>query len=202
MSTKIQEKDWWTIFTHMSESKLKQRHNEAVDKFETNEKGYFFIQIYGTDFIKLSFQDEIGDALIEKVANWSKSRKGIEKIGISPSDSDVSQLKHLLLGRASEFVDYCSKSNHPEAEEALWGIWDVFNVKWSKKSFIASLFYDIWGWIQLELGKKGEIQMPRTQRYERQLKQYCKIHKLEIMKVEYDSQMNVRYLVKEETNEI
>ena len=202
MSTKIQEKDWWTIFTHISESKLKQRHNEAVDKFKTNEKGYFFIQTYGTDFVKLSFQDEIGEALIEKVANWSKSRKGVEKIGISPSDSDVSQLKHLLLGRASEFVDYCSKSNHPEAEEALWGIWDVFNVKWSKKSFIAPLFYDIWGWIQLELGKEGERQMPRTQRYERQLKQYCKIHKLEITKVEYDGQMNVRYLVKEESNEI
>ena len=146
MSTKIQEKDWWTLFTHMSESKLNQRHNEAVDKFETNEKGYFFIQIQGTDFVKLSFKDEIGDALIEKVANWSKSRKGVEKIGISPSDSDVSQLKHLLLGRASEFVDYCSKSSHPEAEEALWGIWDVYNVKWSKKPFIAPLFYDIWGW--------------------------------------------------------
>ena len=202
MSTNIQEKDWWTLFRYMSESKLKQRHSEAVDTSPALNREYQYIQIHGTDFVKLSFKDEIGDALIEKVANWSKSRKEVEKIGISPSDSDVSQLKHLLLGRASEFVDYCSKSSHPEAEEALWGIWDVFNVKWSKKSFIAPLFYDIWGWIQLELGKNGEIQMPRTQRYERQLKQYCKIHNLEIVKVEYDSQMNVRYLVKETKNEI
>ena len=79
MSTKIQEKDWWTLFTHMSESKLKQRHNEDVNKFETNEKGYFFIQIYGTDFVKLSFQDEIGEALIEKVAKTKKKAQEIKK---------------------------------------------------------------------------------------------------------------------------
>ena len=67
----------------------------------------------------------------------------------------------------------------------------------SKKSFIAPLFYDIWGWIQLELGKKGEQQMPRTQKYERQLTEYCKIHKFSIEDIRYDSQMNVKYLVKE-----
>tara|TARA_B100000575_G_scaffold217286_1_gene177921 strand:+ start:980 stop:1144 length:165 start_codon:yes stop_codon:yes gene_type:complete len=53
------------------------------------------------------------------------------------------ELKHFLLGRASKLVDYCSKSKHSDAKEALLGIWDVFNVKWSKKSFIAPLFYDI-----------------------------------------------------------
>ena len=31
MSSSLQEKDWWTLFTHMSEAKLKQRHDEAVD---------------------------------------------------------------------------------------------------------------------------------------------------------------------------
>ena len=31
MSNTIKEKDWWTLFKYMSESKLKQRHNEAVD---------------------------------------------------------------------------------------------------------------------------------------------------------------------------
>jgi len=69
--------------------------------------------------------------------------------------------------------------------------------KWSKKPFIAPLFYDIWGWIQLELGKEGESQMPITQRYERQLKEYCRLNQLSIERVKYDSQMNVRYLVKE-----
>ena len=36
MSKSIQEKDWWTMFTHMSESKLNQRHNEYVDKHAAN----------------------------------------------------------------------------------------------------------------------------------------------------------------------
>ena len=49
----------------------------------------------------------------------------------------------------------------------------------------------------LNLGKIGRYKAFDTQRYERQLKQYCKIHKLEIMNLEYDSQMNVRYLVKD-----
>ena len=65
---------------------------------------------------------------------------------------------------------------------------------------IAPLFYDIWGWIQLELGKNGECQMPRTQRYERQLEEYCRINKCIIIGKEYDSQINVRYLIKEESD--
>ena len=201
MSTTIKEKDWWTLFKYMSESKLKQRHSEAVDTSPALNKEYQYIQIHGTDFVQLDFDDEIGDALINKVAKWSESRKGIEKISMSASDSDVVELKHLLLGRASTFVDYCYKSNNPLAEEALWGIWEVFEINWSKKPFIAPLFYHIWGWLQLELGKKGEIQMPRTQRYERQLKEYCRINNLSIVSVEYDSQENVRYLVKEKKNE-
>ena len=197
MSNSIQEKDWWTMFTHMSESKLNQRHNEYVDKHATNAEGYWFIQVHGTDYIKLEFKDDIGDLLIEKVAEWSRNRNTLNKIGISASDSDVIQLKKLLLGRASEFVDYCSKSKNPNTEEALWGIWDVMETKWSKKSFIAPLFYDIWGWIQLELGKKGEQQMPITQQYEKQLKEYCKVNKFSIEDIKYDSQENVKYLVKE-----
>ena len=200
MSSSLQEKDWWTLFTHMSEAKLKQRHDEAVNKYPAKIRNQFYIQVYGTDFVQLSFDDTISDKLIVKVANWSRSRKKVDKIGVSPSDNDVKELKYLLLGRASKFVDYCSKSKHPDAEEALWGIWDVFNVKWSKKSFIAPLFYDIWGWIQLELGKKGECQMPRTQRYERQLEEYCRINKCTIIGKEYDSQINVRYLIKEESD--
>ena len=201
MSNTIKEKDWWTLFKHMSESKLKQRHNEAIDIKPAEEEGVSYIQIYGTEFIQLDFNDKIGDELINKVAKWSESRKGIEKVSMSASDADVVELKYLLLGRASEFVDYCSKSSNPLAEEALWGIWEVFEINWSKKSFIAPLFYHIWGWLQLELGKKGEIQMPRTQRYERQLKEYCRINNLSIVSVQYDSQENVRYLVKEKKNE-
>ena len=197
MLKSIQEKDWWTMFTHMSESKLNQRHNEYVDKHATNAEGYWFIQVHGTGYVKLEFKDDISDLLIEKVAEWSRNRNTFNKIGISASDSDVIQLKNLLLGRASEFVDYCSKSKNPNAEEALWGIWDIVEVKWSKKSFLAPLFYDIWGWIQLELGKKGEQQMPITQQYERQLKEYCEVNKFSIKDIRYDSQMNVRYLVKE-----
>ena len=149
----------------------------------------------------MDFDDEISDELINKVAKWSESRKGIEKISMSASDSDVVELKHLLLGRASTFVDYCYKSNNPLAEEALWGIWEVFEINWSKKSFIAPLFYHIWGWLQLELGKKGEIQMPRTQRYERQLKEYCRINNLSIVSVEYDSQGECQVSSKGEKNE-
>ena len=197
MSKSIQEKDWWTMFTHMSESKLNQRHNEYVDKHATNAEGYWFIQVHGTDYVKLEFKDVISDLLIEKVAEWSRNKNTLNKIGISTSDSDVIQLKNLLLGRASEFVDYCSKSKNPNAEEALWGIWEVVDINWPKKSFIAPAFYDIWGWIQLELGKKGEQQMPITKQYERQLKEYCRINKLNIQSVKYDSQMNVRYLVRE-----
>ena len=201
MSTTIKEKDWWTLFKYMSESKLKQRHNESVDIVPTEQEGFSYIQIHGTEFIQLKFEDKIGDDLINKLAKWSESRKGVEKISMSASDSDVVELKHLLLGRASAFVDYCSKSSNPLAEEALWGIWEVFEINWSKKPFIAPLFYYIWGWLQLELGKKGEIQMPRTQRYERQLKEYCRINGLTIVRVEYDSQENVRYFVKEKKNE-
>ena len=197
MSKSIQEKDWWTMFAHMSQSKLNQRHNEYVDKYPTNAEGYWFIQIHGTEFVQLKFKDEINETLIQHVSKWSEKRENTRKIGYSTSDSDVLELKNLLLGRASDFVDFCSKSNHPKAEQALWGIWEVVDIKWPRKSFIAPAFYDIWGWIQLELGKKGEQQMPRTQQYERQLKEYCKVNKFSIEDIRYDSQMNVKYLVKE-----
>ena len=197
MSKSIQEKDWWTMFAHMSQSKLNQRHNEYVDKYPTNAEGYWFIQIHGTEFVQLKFKDEINETLIQHVSKWSEKRENTRKIGYSTSDSDVLELKNLLLGRASDFVDFCSKSNHPKAEQALWGIWEVVDIKWPQKSFIAPAFYDIWGWIQLELGKKGEQQMPRTQQYERQLKEYCKVNKFSIEDIRYDSQMNVKYLVKE-----
>ena len=104
MSTTIKEKDWWTLFKYMSESKLKQRHSEAVDTSPAFNKEYQYIQIHGTDFVQLDFDDEIGDALINKVAKWSESRKVIEKISMSASDSDVVELKHLLLGRASNLL--------------------------------------------------------------------------------------------------
>ena len=197
MSKSIQEKDWWTMFAHMSQSKLNQRHNEYVDKYPTNTEGYWFIQIHGTEFVQLKFKDEINETLIQHVSKWSEKRENTRKIGYSTSDSDVLELKNLLLGRASDFVDFCYKSNHPKAEQALWGIWEVVDIKWPQKSFIAPAFYDIWGWIQLELGKKGEQQMPRTQQYERQLKEYCKVNKFSIEDIRYDSQMNVKYLVKE-----
>ena len=197
MSKSIQEKDWWTMFAHMSQSKLNQRHNEYVDKYPTNAEGYWFIQIHGTEFVELKFKDEINETLIQHVSKWSEKRENTRKIGYSTSDSDVLELKNLLLGRASDFVDFCSKSNHPKAEQALWGIWEVVDIKWPQKSFIAPEFYDIWGWIQLELGKKGLQQMPRTQQYERQLKEYCKVIKFSIEDIRYDSQMNVKYLVKE-----
>ena len=197
MSKSIQEKDWWTMFAHMSQSKLNQRHNEYVDKYPTNTEEYWFIQIHGTEFVQLKFKDEINETLILHVSKWSEKRENTKKIGYSTSDSDVLELKNLLLGRASDFVDFCSKSNHPKAEQALWGIWEVVDIKWPQKSFIAPAFYDIWGWIQLELGKKGLQQMPRTQQYERQLKEYCKVNKFSIEDIRYDSQMNVKYLVKE-----
>ena len=83
MSHKIKEKDWWLLFNHMSESKLKQRHEEYVDIIETNKKEYWFIQIHNTSFVKLKFEDDINDNLIEKVANWAKKRNNTSKIGIS-----------------------------------------------------------------------------------------------------------------------
>ena len=57
------------------------------------------------------------------------------------------------------------------------------------------------GWIQLELKKEGEFQMPGTQSHERQLREYCRVFHLTIIKIEYDSQRNVRYLVEEDNNE-
>ena len=108
------------------------------------------------------------DKIIEPIIKENNGRI-IKKIGISQSDSDVVQLKHLLLGRASQFIEYSSKSDHPQAEDALWAIKEGFDVRWSKKSFVAPIVYYIWGWLQLELGKEGEKQMPRTQRHERQL---------------------------------
>ena len=53
----------------------------------------------------------------------------------------------------------------------------------------------------MELGKKGEQQMPITLKRERQLSEYCRINNLLIKKKEYDSQLNVRYLIKEENHE-
>ena len=106
--------------------KLKQRHNEAVDIEPAEEQGFSYLQVQGTEFIQLEFEDEIGDDLIDKVARWSESRKGVEKISMSVSDPDVVQLKTPSFRRASAFVDYCSKSSNPLAEEVLWGIWEVF----------------------------------------------------------------------------
>ena len=56
---------------------------------------------------------------------------------------------------------------------------------------------NIWGWLQLELGKEGEKQMPRTQRHERQLSEYSRINNYKVLNIEYDSQENVRYLIRE-----
>ena len=39
--------------------------------------------------------------------------------------------------------------------------------------------------------------MPNTQRHERQLKEYCRVHNMKIERIEYDSQENVRFLAKE-----
>ena len=37
------------------------------------------------------------------------------------------------------------------------GIWEVFEIHWSKKPFIAPLFYHIWGWPNLSWVKRIEI---------------------------------------------
>ena len=201
MSTTAQKKDWWELFTYMSKSKSKQRHTEAVNTYPANDKNQFYIQVYGTEFVQLSFQEDIGERLIERVAKWARDRRHIKKLTMGAHDNDVIELKHLLLGRASQFVEYCSTSDHPDAEDALWGIFDVHDIHWPKSSFTAPVFYDIWGWIQLELKKEGEFQMPGTQSCERQLREYCRVFHLTIIKIEYDSQRNVRYLVKEDNNE-
>ena len=196
-NTQIEHKDWWRLFTHMSEKKLKIRHRESIDKYPTDIENEFYIQAYGTEFVQIDYQFDISDRLIEQVAKWGENRRIIKKIGISQSDSDVVQLKHLLLGRASQFIEYSSKSDHPQAEDALWAIKEVFDVRWSKKSFVAPIFYNIWGWLQLELGKEGEKQMPRTQRHERQLSEYSRINNYKVLNIEYDSQKNVRYLIRD-----
>ena len=196
-NTQIEHKDWWRLFTHMSEKKLKIRQRESIDKNPTDIENEFYIQAYGTEFVQIDYQFDISDRLIEQVAKWGENRRIIKKIGISQSDSDVVQLKHLLLGRASQFIEYSSKSDHPQAEDALWAIKEVFDVRWSKKSFVAPIFYNIWGWLQLELGKEGEKQMPRTQRHERQLSEYSRINNYKVLNIEYDSQENVRYLIRD-----
>ena len=61
-----------------------------------------FIQVNGTDFVQLDhFEHEIGNELVKQVVQWSRDREKVESRQIiSSSDSDVVQLKHLLLGRA------------------------------------------------------------------------------------------------------
>ena len=80
MSTTTQKKDWWELFTYMSKSKLKQRHTEAVNTYPANDKNQFYIQVYGTEFVQLSFQEDIGERLIERVAKWARDRRHIKKL--------------------------------------------------------------------------------------------------------------------------
>jgi len=192
------EKDWWTIFTHMSEEKLKQRHREAIEIYPSSFPSQFYIQVKGTEFIQLDFEHEIGNELVKQVAQWSRDREKMDsRLSISSSDSDVLRLKHLLLGRAKEFIDFCisEDSIEPEATIAQFGICDVLVDTWPKKPFLAPLYYDIWGWLQLELGKEGEQQMPITRKRERQLDECCRLYNYQVIAKEYDSQTNVRYLV-------
>ena len=154
--------------------------------------------------MQLEFEHGIGNELVKQVVQWSRDREKVESRQIiSSSDSDVVQLKHLLLGRARQFIDFCvsDKSIEPESTIAQLGISDVVLDPWPKKSFAAPVYYHIWGWLQLELGKQGEQQMPITLKRERQLSEYCRINDLLIKKKEYDSQLNVRYLVKDKNHE-
>ncbi len=43
MSSILQEKDWWTLFIQMSKAKLKQRHNQAVEKYPAKIRDHFYI---------------------------------------------------------------------------------------------------------------------------------------------------------------
>ena len=76
--------------------------------------------------------------------NGLRDRRHIKKLTMSAQDSDVIELKHLLLGRASQFVEYCSTSDHPDAEDALWGIFDVHDIHWPKVH-LPRLFFMIYG---------------------------------------------------------
>ena len=204
MSTNTNQQDWWDIFTHMSVEKLKQRHRSEIEMYPSSFSNQFYIQVKGTKFVQLEFEHGIGNELVKQVVQWSRDREKVESRQIiSSSDSDVLQLKHLLLGRAKQFIDFCvsDKSIEPESTIAQLGISDVVLDRWPKKSFAAPVYYHIWGWLQLELGKKGEQQMPITLKRERQLSEYCRINNLFIKKKEYDSQLNVRYLVKEKNHE-
>ena len=204
MSLNTNQKDWWETFAHMSVDKLKKEHKLEIEVYSSSSSNQFYVQVKGTKFVQLEFEHGIGNELVKQVVQWSRDREKVESRQIiSSSDSDVVQLKHLLLGRVQEFIDFClsDQSIEPESTLAQLAITDVLLYHWPKKLFAAPVYYHIYGWLQLELGKRGEQQMPITLKRERQLNEYCRINDIVIKNKEYDSQLNVRYLVKEKNHE-
>ena len=148
MSTNTNQQGLWDIFTHISVEKLKQRHRSEIEMYPSSFSNQFYIQVKGTKFVQLEFEHGIGNELVRQVVQWSRDREIVESRQIiSSSDSDVVQLKHMLLGRARQFIDFCvsDQSIEPESTLAQLAITDVLLYHWPKKSFAAPVYYHIWG---------------------------------------------------------
>jgi hypothetical protein len=96
----------------------------------------------------------IGERLVRLVAQWADYMQG-RTMSASTSDWHVRFLSWALRGRVADFMEYLS--SHPSAgsERALRGIQQVYGFCWPQPVACKYVFYQLWGWLQVELKKSG-----------------------------------------------
>lgn len=104
----------------------------------------------------------VGPELVCDIADWGL---WMADRGASAATDDwhVEYLQWALRGRCREFALYCWDSKPPKAHEALEALCKVYNFTWPHNASCGYIFHAIWGWLQLELEKPGEVKPPSVQ---------------------------------------
>ena len=99
---------------------------------------------------------EVGPALLDLVADWSRWERTGKSHRTSTTDWDIAFLKWALKGRCKAFVNYAEAHPSPDSEEALSGVRRMYEKHWPHNATCGPMFRFLWGWLQLELEKPGE----------------------------------------------
>jgi len=65
-------------------------------------------------------------------------------------------LRRAISGRVPQFVQWAIEHPSPYSDLAVKGIRMVYDFQWPHQASTGYIFYELWGWMQLELRKPGE----------------------------------------------
>jgi len=140
--------------------------------------------------------------LVAWLADWTNYRQLLNKTaGCSSNDWDVRFLRLMLKGNVKDFVHYCKKYPTDQSKLALSGIMAVYDYQWPHSSVTGYIFGYMWGWLQLELEKRGESK-PMTEKEQRDgLTKSAAENGQIIYRFTYDGFGGVQAIMKENENE-